>query len=72
LEPDARPPNQLVDITAQIDKKRAAIRCYQSQCERYPGLERAVIARDEVNGWQHRMTEQPRYAEAFRVIKAVV
>jgi LmbE family N-acetylglucosaminyl deacetylase len=72
LEPDSPAPNLLVDITATVERKRAAIRCYPSQCKRYPGLERALLARDEANGWQLRMTKAPSYAEAFRIHKAVV
>ncbi len=59
--------NCLVDITDFHEAKLEAIRCYQSQLSRYPGLDAAMSDRDRANGW----TMGTRYAEAFRVRKTI-
>lgn len=67
INPDAPGPNHFVDITGQLVTKRDAIRCYASQIVRYPGLERALEARDRMYGWEIGTAT----AEAFRVVKSV-
>jgi len=68
FDPDARYPNHFVDITVYAKTKWAAIDCYASQLERYPGLEGVLHARDQLYGWQAFGPDA--YAEGFRVVRS--
>ncbi|HYE59401.1 MAG TPA: PIG-L deacetylase family protein [Rhodothermales bacterium] len=62
-------PNVFVDITATLDKKLEALRCYQSELRDYPHprSERAVKARAEYWG----QVAGVEYAEAFVLLREV-
>lgn len=61
-------PNVFVDISDYGATKYRAIRCYQSQLDRYPGLGSALRARDRMNGWRIGVER----AEAFRAVRTVI
>lgn len=67
LEPDAPPPNMLVNISAYTNQKEQAICHYQSQIDRYPDFYKAYVCRNLFLGW----TMGVNSAEVFRVEKEV-
>ncbi len=58
-------PTYFVDISSQIDKKKAALACYGKEHNRYDSLFEVNIARNRVWGFSNKVE----YAEGFNVIK---
>lgn len=63
-------PDTWVDVTAQFDRKVAALRCHRSQVGGWEDLERAMRQWGEATARQGGLPES-RVAEAFRVISTV-
>lgn len=58
-------PVYFVDISAQIEKKKAALACYGKEHNRFDSLFETNIARNQVWGFSNKTT----YAEGFNIIK---
>jgi LmbE family N-acetylglucosaminyl deacetylase len=67
IEPDAASPNHFVNIDEFRSQKRLAVLCYESQLARYPGMESAIVDRDNLYGWMVGCG----LAEGFRIVKSV-
>ena len=71
IETDGASNNCLIDIDQQYERKYAAIDCYESVAQQYPGLRAGFESRDLHNGWLLHMDTISHYAEAMRVVKSV-
>jgi len=61
-------PNLFVDISRYTQMKLQAIKCYESQLERYPGLDLAIMHRDGLYGWQTGVEA----AEGFTLYRGII
>lgn len=61
-------PTVYVDVSAQLEKKIAALRCYQPEHNRFASLFECTIKRNEVWGYQARCAA----AEAFHPVKITI
>ncbi len=66
--PESFYPTIYVDISAQLHKKIAALRCYQPEHNRFASLFECTIKRNEVWGYQARCAA----AEAFHPVKITI